>query len=527
MVPNYHENSSYLGSQGIHASSALEGNTTVEENTSITDLTQADGTRDVGANIDEMFDYFQTHVNEEDTKNNDDAEAANEGGANNEEQITEEDIAMFRHNESINQAISLSQEGESMHAPRIDQVFENPEEAYKFYNEYSLMVGFSVVKSGNYHSKSKKCFGKVTRHIFRCNKCGLTDEQKQEKQLKKGVQTSKKRNVKKVPDTSKSAAPKKRTKVNVVTGCPAEMVITWENNAWTVTRLNLEHNHALVAPELSKLLRSHRQFTKEEVKMIRTFISVNIPDRKIIACLSFLRGGVGLGNYTKKDISNMRCRMRREDGDNDMTKVREFFTNRQAEDPLFFFTFDMDGENRVRNMFWSHASSRRDYDLYGDILSFDTTYQTNRYNLKFAPFVGINRHGQDVLFGGALIADETTKTFVWLFRMFLKCMGGRAPMTIVTDQDAAMKAAIAKELPQTVHRNSMFHVLRKAELNCGQTFANKGREFTRNFYDIIYNCLTKKEFEDLWNHMMEQFNMGHIRYFQHMYKTRKKYLPVY
>jgi len=34
------------------------------------------------------------------------------------------------------------------------------------------------------------------------------------------------------------------------------------------------------------------------------------------------------------------------------------------------------------------------YADYGECVSFDTTYMTNRYNLPFAPFVGIIGHGK-------------------------------------------------------------------------------------------------------------------------------------
>ncbi|KAF8393780.1 hypothetical protein HHK36_019978 [Tetracentron sinense] len=42
-------------------------------------------------------------------------------------------------------------------------------------------------------------------------------------------------------------------------------------------------------------------------------------------------------------------------------------------------------------------------------------------------------------------ANETTSTYVWLMRTWLKAMGGKAPKAIVTEQDKAMKAAIAEE----------------------------------------------------------------------------------
>jgi hypothetical protein len=77
----------------------------------------------------------------------------------------------------LEEAISLSQEGESQHVPTIDMQFKTDDEAYKFYNQYALIVGFSVVKCGNYHSRDKETLGMVTRMTFKCNKRGKSLEE--------------------------------------------------------------------------------------------------------------------------------------------------------------------------------------------------------------------------------------------------------------------------------------------------------------------------------------------------------------
>ena len=71
-------------------------------------------------------------------------------------------------------------------------------------------------------------------------------------------------------------------------------------------------------------------------------------------------------------------------------------------------------------------------------MTFDTTYLTNRYDMSFAPFVGVNHHGQSILLGCGLISNEDTQTFVWLFKAWLNCMSSNPPNAIITDQDRAM-----------------------------------------------------------------------------------------
>lgn len=52
---------------------------------------------------------------------------------------------------------------------------------------------------------------------------------------------------------------------------------------------------------------------------------------------------------------------------------------------------------------------------FGDVIVFDVAYNTNNFNMPFAPFTTINYHKQSTLFGCTLLADETRNTFVWLF----------------------------------------------------------------------------------------------------------------
>ena len=81
--------------------------------------------------------------------------------------------------------------------------------------------------------------------------------------------------------------------------------------------------------------------------------------------------------------------------------------------------------------------------------------------MPFAPFVGINNHGHSILFGCALICDETTENFIWLFETWLTCMWGIHPKGIITDQSQAIMNAICHVFPNTRKRLCMWHILQK------------------------------------------------------------------
>ncbi|XVF18469.1 hypothetical protein REPUB_Repub11eG0026700 [Reevesia pubescens] len=101
-------------------------------------------------------------------------------------------------------------------------------------------------------------------------------------------------------------------------------------------------------------------------------------------------GGDEYLGFTKKDCYNyvnQRNMSLIEAGDSQ--SLINHFKQRQAEDVMFFYTVQVDEQNRMTNFFWRDGRSRIDYDCFGDVIVFDTTYRTNKYNLICAPFVGI------------------------------------------------------------------------------------------------------------------------------------------
>lgn len=50
---------------------------------------------------------------------------------------------------------------------------------------------------------------------------------------------------------------------------------------------------------------------------------------------------------------------------------------KQEVDPSFYFAYEMDNENSLKHVFWLDTVGRNNYSLFGDVLVFDTTYETN------------------------------------------------------------------------------------------------------------------------------------------------------
>ena len=92
-----------------------------------------------------------------------------------------------------------------------------------------------------------------------------------------------------------------------------------------------------------------------------------------------------------------------------------------------------------------------DYSYFGDVITFDTTYSTNKDAKPLGVFLGLNHHRETIVFGGALLYNETIESFVWLFETFLEVMSKNKSITIFTNQDVAISAAIKVVMPKTYY----------------------------------------------------------------------------
>nr|XP_043625945.1 protein FAR1-RELATED SEQUENCE 5-like [Erigeron canadensis] len=173
-------------------------------------------------------------------------------------------------------------------------------------------------------------------------------------------------------------------------------------------------------------------------------------------------GGYENVPFTEKDCRNCFDKVKQlKFGEGDAEAIQSYFTKVQSSYCDIFYTWDLDDENRLKSLFWADARCRATYEEFGDVITFDTTYPTNEYEMPMAPFVGVNHHGQSILLGCGLISNEDNETFTWLFRSWLACMSGRPPQAIITDQDQAMKNAIQNVFPDARHRWCLWHIMKK------------------------------------------------------------------
>ncbi|XP_015969902.1 protein FAR1-RELATED SEQUENCE 5-like [Arachis duranensis] len=131
-------------------------------------------------------------------------------------------------------------------------------------------------------------------------------------------------------------------------------------------------------------------------------------------------------------------------------RVLKKLEDMRLKDPQLYFKACRDSRDLLRNLFWSDGISKLDYQLFGDVIAFDTTYKKNKYSCPLVIFNGVNHHNQIIIFAAALIMDETTDTYIWLLRHLIFAMKGKTPTSIITDGAMTIRNAVRDVFPKKI-----------------------------------------------------------------------------
>ncbi|XP_061373455.1 protein FAR1-RELATED SEQUENCE 5-like [Gastrolobium bilobum] len=135
-----------------------------------------------------------------------------------------------------------------------------------------------------------------------------------------------------------------------------------------------------------------------------------------------------------------------------------------------------------------------------------------------------------ILFGCALLKDETEDTFVWLFEEWLRAMNGKHLGAIITDQlnlqDKAITNAVSKVFPNSKHRFCMWHIMRKFPEKLSHVYRDHG-SFKKEFNDCIYKSNSIQEFEDKWHRLIVEYRLIGNEWMHSLYSIRSSWIPIF
>jgi hypothetical protein len=373
--------------------------------------------------------------------------------------------------------------------------FDGMDDAMAFYQRYAQKTGFNVKRT-----RSKSENEKLRYFTLACDRRGEAQCPSQ--------------------STSKSSRSTK-------TECTAKVNFSlhFPDNKFRITSVTLDHNHGLVPSETRIVERQQKpELCGKRRLQVSNRLEIHANKNLRSACMQ--AGGhenhkfgesKSSDNFNKQGNLNLGAR--------DAHVLQRYFFHMQSKNPNFFYVMDYDEDSQYQNVFWADARSRAAYESFSDVVKFDYTYLTNKYDGPFASFMGVNHHGELTLLGCGILSNDDTENFVWLFKCWLSCMSNKPPKGIITDECKAMQDAVEEVFPETHHRWCLCDIMKKTQ-NKLQAFSDfENIKFTLT--NLSYESLTASFFENSWAGMISKFGLQNNRWLTKLYLNRQKWVPAY
>ncbi|XP_057249964.1 protein FAR1-RELATED SEQUENCE 5-like [Beta vulgaris subsp. vulgaris] len=244
---------------------------------------------------------------------------------------------------------------------------------------------------------------------------------------------------------------KSYSKVDYRTGCRAYVQFhVDEDDVYTLVAHVMGHNHAMVPLHKRHYIRSHRLVRSEQLAFISNLKRSGIPVADVIRVMRKEVGGSPNLGFIASDAYNALA--------GEKVKSIDFSDSNQL---IKFFT-----QSWIIVGIWN------------------------------------NHHTNNIMFGCAFLLNEKTDSFVWLFDSFVRSMGGKKPITMITDQCAAMGATLKVVLPSVNHRLCTWHIGKNSKKNIPDLRAQD--DIVDVFNTVLKYSDTIAEFEFYWQRDFEK-----------------------
>ncbi|RYR34923.1 hypothetical protein Ahy_A10g049988 [Arachis hypogaea] len=314
------------------------------------------------------------------------------------------------------------------------------------------------------------------------------------------------------------------------------------------------------------MLKQHRELNMFVCRIIEINEEARIRPSKIYQSFVAVAGSHCELSFYKKDVRNyMTKEVRNISEQDDAKEFGKYLLRMKEKNQNFFFELNLEGDHCIKHALWADVRSRAACEYFGDVVSFETTYNTNRYsvqslivlcslnvqisvhhglgvylckyNLVLGSFVGVNHYGQSTLLRCTLMKSEDIQSFKWLSECWLRCMGGKAPKGILTDQCASIQRATEVCRPTTIHRWCIWHIMKKIpnKLN-GYKRHDK---INQDMNHVVWNLYTKDVFDRNWNNFITKYGLEDNKwlfgspyligsvYYAELYEDRHIWILIY
>ncbi|XP_074277616.1 protein FAR1-RELATED SEQUENCE 5-like [Silene latifolia] len=279
---------------------------------------------------------------------------------------------------SLTSTVLIEPPDASSSTPHVEQhsvpshLFGTLEEAISFYDVYAEACGFEPRKS----SQKRYVSGDVKYKFVVCNREGFRDRKRKATVLDSGKE---------------QATPRpfdiRNTKLTRI-GCTAMIEFRYNGDGYVVFQFREWHNHRLCSLRNQQFQKKHRHLHLYHKNTIIDHSRVNQgPTRAFRNVKEYADGYENVGAQLV-DFKNFGRDIKCFIGDRDAQLFVNYFENKRDTTEGFYFAYEVDSGKCLVRAFWCDAESRRNYALFGDYITYDPTYSTNKYCMLFTPFTG-------------------------------------------------------------------------------------------------------------------------------------------
>lgn len=296
---------------------------------------------------------------------------------------------------------------DSMVAPYVGMVFKSDDDAFEYYASFARKNGFSIRKE---RSRLSPQLG-IYKRDFVCYRSGFA------------------------PPRKKPIGEHHRDRKSVRCGCDAKMYLSKEVvegvSQWYVVQFSNVHNHELLEDDQVRLLPAYRKINETDQGRILLLSKAGFPIHRIVKVLELEKGTQGgqlpfLERDVRNFIQNRKKAIQENDAmlnekrESDIAELLKACRASKEVDEGFSFDYTVDEHNKVENIAWCYSDAMSAFSVFGDVVYFDTSYQSITYSMLFGAWFGINNYGKTIFFGSVLLQDETQRSFSWALQVYFR-----------------------------------------------------------------------------------------------------------
>ena len=264
---------------------------------------------------------------------------------------------LYAHEETPGGSVYWEPVVDDIYLPVEGKKFKTIEEIVEMYNKYAEIAGFEVKKSAQKNTRS----GLVKSKYIMCNREGLPKDI--------NINTL---------DLEKSDRKVRNTRQRI-TGCMARIFITLDpvSGEYEVAKFIAKHNHLMIPKEYKHLTKKQRRMTQGEKRFVVKASTFKLGATKAHHIYSSMKGGTQYVHGTTSDFKNQLRDINAFIGESDAQMLLDKMENRQKYVPNFTFHYKVENSELVA-IFWADEVAKCNYKEFGDIVSFDATFRTNK-----------------------------------------------------------------------------------------------------------------------------------------------------